>query len=187
MAVFHMNTFTTSDTIPSSDHLLAGRDQMLEQMTWTRQYTLQLLGSIPPKLWYVRPGDSPTHVAWQVGHLAVSQYGLMLFRQRGRLPGDLELMPGWLRKQFGRGTQPAASADGMPTPTELLERLGAIHKQALQEVQALSAETLRETTEMPYAAYPIKLGALLFCPLHESLHAGQIGLLRRLHGLDPVR
>jgi hypothetical protein len=183
-----MESFATVSPSQLSDsELLHGRDQVLHQMAWARQYSLQLIDSVPHALWYVQPAQAQTHVAWQVGHLAVSQYGLMLFRQRGRLPGDLELMPGWLRKQFGRGTQPAASADGMPTPTELLERLGAIHKQALQEVQALSAETLRETTEMPYAAYPIKLGALLFCPLHESLHAGQIGLLRRLHGLDPIR
>jgi hypothetical protein len=46
---------------------------------------------------------------------------------------------------------------------------------------------LAEPTEMPYAVYPIKLGALLFCPLHESIHAGQIGLLRRMHGMESVR
>jgi hypothetical protein len=48
-------------------------------------------------------------------------------------------------------------------------------------------ELLIEPTEMPYAAFPIKLGAFLFCPLHESIHAGQIGLLRRAHGLAPIR
>jgi hypothetical protein len=119
--------------------------------------------------------------------LAVSEYGLLLFRQRGRAAGDLELMPGWLRKQFGRGTTPSTSEEGMPTPDELLGRLDRIHQQSLAEVAQLSAETLREPTEMPYTAYPIKLGALLFAPLHESLHAGQIGLLRRLHGLPPIR
>jgi hypothetical protein len=40
---------------------------------------------------------------------------------------------------------------------------------------------------MPYAGYPTKLGALLFCPLHEMIHAGQIGLLRRLMGKPPIR
>jgi hypothetical protein len=50
-----------------------------------------------------------------------------------------------------------------------------------------SPESLLEPTEMPFTAYPIKLGAFLFCPLHESIHSGQIGLLRRAHGLPPVR
>lgn len=167
--------------------LALGRDQLLAQMNWTREYSLQLIESVPHDLWYVQPEGLATHVAWQVGHLAVSQYGLMLFRQRGRSPGDLDLMPGWLRKQFGRGTVPMKSSDSVPSPHELLERLGKIHEQAIREVQQLQVEVLAEPTEMPYAAYPTKLGALLFCPLHESIHAGQIGILRRAHGLDPLR
>jgi hypothetical protein len=54
-------------------------------------------------------------------------------------------------------------------------------------VAGLGAETLKAPTDMPYAGFPIKLGALLFCPLHESIHAGQIGLLRRAHGLESIR
>lgn len=183
-----MESFVQSDTsLLSAQDLLRGRDQVLEQMRWARQYTLQIIDSIPHPLWYERPGSAPTHVAWQVGHLAVSQYGLMLFRQRGRAPGDLDLMPGWLRKQFGRGTKPSATSQDMPSPDELLNRLNKIHEQSLHEVAELPADLLAEPTEMPFTAYPIKLGALLFCPIHESLHAGQIGLLRRLHGLEPIR
>ena len=183
-----MESFTNSPIESlSEDSICSGRDHLLAQMKWTRQYSLQLIHSIPQDLWYSQPQGAQTHVAWQVGHLAVSQYGLMLFRQRGRMPGDLELMPGWLRKQFGRGTQPGQVTDNSPTPEELLERLDQIHQQAISEVAELSAQHLAEPTEMPYAAYPIKLGALLFCPIHESLHAGQIGILRRLHGLEPIR
>lgn len=171
----------------TDERLTDGRDQVVHQMQWARQYTRQLVDSIPVELWYQRPGGFASHVAWQVGHLAVAQYGLMLFRQRGRMPGDLEIMPGWLRKQFGKGTIPSESAEGMPAPEELLNLLDKIHQQSLTEAQHYSAQELSEPTEMPYAAYPIKLGALLFCPIHEALHAGQIGVLRRLHGLEPLR
>ncbi len=183
-----MEAFPTQspEQLTDSD-LLCTRDQVWQQMAWVRQYSLQLIESIPAELWYVRPSGAATHVAWQVGHLAVSQYGLMLFRQRGRSPGDLELMPGWLRKQFGRGSRPADTSDGMPTAEVLLQRLAAIHAESLAVVRELTAATLAEPTEMPFVTYPIKLGALLFAPIHESLHAGQIGLLRRLHGLEPLR
>jgi hypothetical protein len=40
---------------------------------------------------------------------------------------------------------------------------------------------------VPYAAFATKFGGLLFCSHHEMLHAGQIGLLRRLIGKAPVR
>lgn len=166
---------------------LSARDLMLAQMMWIRQYTLQLIESVPDELWYVLPGSSKTHLAWQVGHLAVAQYGLMLFRQRGRSDGDLELMPGWLRKQFGKGSQPSAIEPRAASPSELRNCLDRIDRQAHWEARQLLAKSLLEPTEMPYCAYPNKLGALLFCPLHESIHAGQIGVLRRLHGLDPLR
>jgi hypothetical protein len=111
----------------------------------------------------------------------------MLFRQRGRAEGDMQLMPGWLRKKFGRGTIPPTETNEIPSKAELLSSLQAIHDESMSTVKMLTAEQLSEPTEMPFAAYPIKLGALLFCPIHESIHAGQIGLLRRLHGLTPVR
>lgn len=182
-----MEPFETETRELSAEQLLLTRDQVLAQMKWMRDYTLQLIDSIPEELWLVQPEGLNTHVAWQVGHLAVAEYGLMLFRQRGRNPGDMQLLPGWLRKKYGRGSVPAEVDEKTATPQELRQRLDAIHAQTLAEVPDLAAETLAEPTDMPYTAYPMKIGALLFCPLHESLHAGQIGLLRRAHGLEPLR
>lgn len=150
---------------------------------------MQLIESVPHELWYtIAPGMS-THLAWQVGHMAVAQYGLMLFRQRGRTESDMELMPGWLRKNFGRGSQPSTdpTEPKNPTPLSLLERFTAIHEESCATAEQLTYATLMEPIDMPYAAYPNKLGALLFCPLHESVHIGQIGVLRRGLGLDPLR
>jgi DinB superfamily len=168
--------------------VLSGRDHAVAQVRWMRSYTLQLIDSVPQDLWYRVPSGLSTHLAWQVGHIAVAQYGLMMFRQRGRVESDMELMPGWLRKNFGRGSQPQASDDSKnPPPALLLERLEAIHVQSCQTAENLSVATLIEPVDMPYVAYPTKLGALLFSPLHESIHAGQIGLIRRAHGLEPLR
>jgi hypothetical protein len=173
--------------IPSPFEILAMRDAVAGQMTFARSYTLNLLEAIPDELWNVIPHGATSHIAWQVGHLAVSQYGLMLFRQRGRAEGDMQLMPGWLRKKFSRGTIPATDPAENPPKAELLASLAAIHEASMAAIGTFSAEQLAEPTEMPFAVYPIKLGALLFCPLHESIHSGQIGLLRRLHGLASVR
>lgn len=167
--------------------ILSMRDAVVGQVDFARRYTLGLLENVPEELWPIIPAGATSHIAWQVGHLAVSQYGLMLFRQRGRAEGDLELMPGWLRKRFGRGSQPPTNREEIPSKSELMELLSKIHEVAMTTVPTLSAQVLAEPTEMPYAVHPIKLGALLFCPLHESIHSGQIGLLRRMHGLESVR
>jgi hypothetical protein len=69
----------------------------------------------------------------------------------------------------------------------LLGRLGDVFELGVGELSDVTPEVLLEPVEMPYAAYPIKLGAILFCPLHEHIHAGQIGLVRRSLGLEPIR
>ena len=182
-----MDLSTLSTTVLTRESVLAMRDAVLGQVDFARTYTLGLLESVPEDLWPIIPNGASSHIAWQVGHLAVSQYGLMLFRQRGRAEGDLELMPGWLRKRFGRGSVPPTDASEIPSKAALLGCLEKIHAASMVALPSFSAEQLLEPTEMPYAVHPIKLGALLFCPMHESIHAGQIGILRRLHGLPPVR
>jgi len=157
------------------------------QIQFARNYTVGLLDAIPRDLWFEIPDRLPTNVAWQVGHLTVSQYGLLMFRLRGREPEDLELIPGRFRKAYGRESIPSADPSKQPSADELLERLGTVHERSLAVLEGIDPEVLLEPIEMPYAAYPIKLGGILFCPIHEGIHAGQLGVLRRAHGLAPVR
>jgi hypothetical protein len=171
----------------SDSEILFQRDAAVGQMRFAREYTLTMISDIPFEAWYEQPAGIPTHLAWQVGHLAVAEYGLMLFRQRGRAEGDLDLMPGWLRKKFSRGTSAVSAEETGVRPEELLDILDKIHKQAMLEAASLPASSLGESTDMPYAVHPLRLGALMFCPLHESIHAGQIGMLRRLLGKAPIR
>lgn len=159
----------------------------LDQIKFARDYTLSLLADIDDAEWFVMPAGVPTHIAWQVGHIAMAEYGLALFRQRGRQPLDLEMMPSPFRKAFSRGSTPTVESEKHPSPAEIRATLSRIHEQVLLEAPQFSAEQLNEPTEMPYAGPATKLGALLFCPLHEMIHAGQIGVLRRLLGKAPVR
>lgn len=158
------------------------------QIRFARQYVLELLEQTPRERWFETPPGAPSNLAWQVGHLAVSQYGLLMFRQRGRRPEDLDLIPGRFRKAFARGSDPKAVSPELYSADQLYQRLAEVHSQALGCLAAISdGADLLEPIDMPYAVYPVKLGAILFCPLHEQIHAGQIGLLRRLLGLSPVR
>jgi hypothetical protein len=133
------------------------------------------------------PPGCPTHVAWQVGHLAMAQYGLCLFRQRGRQPVDLELMSSGFRKLFSRGSVPEADAGKYPSPAEIRRTFDRVHAQVLSEAPSFSAESLSQAVEPPFAVEATRLGCLLFCSHHEMLHAGQLGLLRRLLGKPPIR
>ena len=159
----------------------------LKQIEFARSYTLSILAEIDEADWFVMPAGCPTHVAWQVGHLAMAEYGLCLFRQRGRQPIDLELMSSGFRKLFSRGSVPEAEVSRYPSPAEIRATLDRVHAQVLKEAAGFTAEQLQEPVEPPFAVEATKLGSLLFCSHHEMLHAGQLGLLRRLLGQAPVR
>ncbi len=152
-----------------------------------REYLLTLLDGLEPADWFWMPLPAVTHIAWQVGHLAMAQYGLCLFRQRGRQPVDSELMSGAFRKRFMKGTTPDGSPEGHSGPDEIRAVLDRVHQQTLLELPGFDGPGLDEPLDPPTAAFATRYGSLLFAGDHEMLHAGQIGLLRRLMGKPPVR
>ena len=158
----------------------------MRQIEFSRSYTMTLLEDLSDDDWYWSPPEYATHIAWQVGHLAMSEYGLTLFRQRGRVSEDMDLMSGKFRKLFLRGSEPKSDRAVYPEPAEILEVLDRVHQQMKTEVPSFE-EMLDEEIGPPHAAFGTKYGALLFCANHEMIHAGQIGMLRRLMGKSSMR
>src|SRR5262245_43048942 len=93
-------------------------ERAIKQVEFARTYTLSVLAEIDEADWFRMPPSCPTHVAWQVGHLAMAEYGLCLFRQRGRQPIDADLMSSSFRKLFSRGTVPDPEAAKYPSASE---------------------------------------------------------------------
>jgi hypothetical protein len=112
---------------------------------------------------------------------------LTLFRQRGRQDVDSELMSGKFRKLFMRGTEPKPDREAYPTPAEIRKVLERVHEQMRVEIVGFDGDCLDEPVDAPHSAFATRYGALLFAGDHEMLHAGQIGLLRRVMGKSPLR
>ena len=148
---------------------------------------MSLLEGLDEADWLNQPAEGISHIAWQAGHIAMSQYGLCLFRQRGRAEVDLELMPSSFRKKYSRGTTPDPSPEKNADPSTILEILEKVFEQSLKEIPNFTLDQLNQPVDPPYAAYSTNYGALLFAVDHEMLHAGQIGLIRRLIGKQPLR
>src|SRR6476619_1645740 len=71
---------------------MSPRESALERIRWSRKFTEQFLPDLTPAEWFWSPEQYSTHVAWQVGHLAVAQYNLCLRRVRGRMAADEALI-----------------------------------------------------------------------------------------------
>jgi hypothetical protein len=158
----------------------------LEQMEFARGYTKMFLEDLTPEEWFWQPPEPVTHVAWQVGHLAIAQFGLVCLRMRGEQPGDEEIIPREYRKMFGKGSTATDAAD-CPTPEDLLATLDRVHQEVVALVPTLTADTLAEPVDPGHPIFKTKLSTLSFTPQHEMIHAGQIALLRRLMGKAPLR
>jgi hypothetical protein len=52
----------------------------IEQIVFARNYTIGLLDQTPKTEWFRQPPGGVSHVAWQVGHIAFSEYRLALWR-----------------------------------------------------------------------------------------------------------
>ena len=156
------------------------------QIAFARDYTHSLLVDVREDQWFEQPHGVPTHLAWQIGHLAMSQYMLTLFRVRGQQPEDDLLISKQFKRLFAKGTA-AGPRQTYPVITEILDVFQRVHDRVMQELPKFDLTSLQESVVMTYAAYNTRLGSLLFCSAHEMLHAGQSGLIRRLLGEHPIR
>jgi hypothetical protein len=132
------------------------------------------------------PKEKVSHIAWQVGHLAMAEYRLALERIRGKRSDDEQILPAVFLERFGKGSTPAADPTVYPSIEEIRRVFEAVHRQVLNEVAGIDEVALDAPPAASHILFNTKRGALLWCAEHEMLHAGQIGLLRRLLGSQPI-
>lgn len=157
-----------------------------QQIDFAHRYTLSLLEGLQDADWLWQPVPNVTHIAWQVGHIAMAQYGLTMIRIRGKEPDDEQFIPSTFFKVFKKGSSPTVGAGGY-SPQEILAVYQAVHAKTLEELGRYTDEELDVKLPEPHAVFDTKMGSLYFCSTHEMLHAGQIGLVRRLMGHAPLR
>jgi hypothetical protein len=159
----------------------------IKNIEFARRYTTQLFGDVGPDEWFQQPSGSPTHLAWQMGHLAMAQYGLTMLRIRGKEPSDREFIDNDFLRRFAKGTQPSSDPGAYPPLDEIRQVFQQVHVRALAELANYTDAELDVKLPEPHAVFDTKLGSIFFCSFHETMHAGQIGLQRRLLGKTPLR
>jgi hypothetical protein len=119
------------------------------QLAFAREYVQSLLADIADDEWFAMPGGVPTHLAWQVGHLAMAEYGLCLFRQRGRAEVDADLMGSKFRKLFSRGSTVETNPGVYPPFAEIRATFDKVRAQVLVELPTFTPESLAVAVDMP--------------------------------------
>ncbi len=158
----------------------------LENIVFARGYTRRRLDPFPVADWFRMPPGGVTHVAWQVGHLAMAEYRLVLDRVRGRRPDDANLISESFLKTFGRQSVVDPDPAKYPPAEEILAVFDRVHERVLADLPGVPDAELDGPISTPHLFCKTKLDCLQWCSHHEAVHAGQIGLISRLLGYPPV-
>ena len=161
-------------------------DLAVQQLEFARGYTLRLLESVSDDEWFRQPHEGVTHIAWQIGHLTMADYRLGMERLRGARPEDEVLIPQRVLSLFRGATMPDPNPAKYPSPQELRGYLKRVRAQMLAEVRHLPEEEWSKPLLQTHPIAKTKLESLFWCGHHELVHAGQVGLLRRLLGHQPL-
>lgn len=158
----------------------------LQNLEAARRHTNRLLAATPEECWFTMPAGSPTHIAWQVGHMAMAEYKLLLDRIRGVRADDNSLISTEFLQAFARLGTPSSDKTKYPEVSKIRQVFDAVHAQVMRDLPSVPDAELDEPLTNPHPICKTKFEALSWCPLHEGTHAGQIGLLRRLVGLEAI-
>jgi hypothetical protein len=159
---------------------------LVQQIEFARAYTNRMLDRTPHDEWFVAPPSCSTNIAWQVGHLAMAQYRLGMNRIRGDRETDETIISSDFLKRFGRESKPAFDRSQSPSAAEIRTVYDRVHVQLLRELAELPEAELDLPTVNSHSLAKTKGEILRWCALHEGIHAGQIGLLRRMLGHPPI-
>jgi hypothetical protein len=157
----------------------------LDQIDFARRYTRERIATVALADWFTIPPGGVSHVAWQVGHIAIAEYRICLGRLRPRTTDDEQLMPDAFLKLFVPGTTPGPESE-YPPATEILAVYDRVHARILEELPHYPDADLDLEPVFPHALFTTRIAGLRYAPFHEMIHCGQIAMIRRMLGQRPI-
>jgi hypothetical protein len=141
------------------------------------------LGDLEDADLFIRPTEGANHIAWQLGHLIVSEHGLI----ESVCPGTMPALPDGFAEQYTKDTSAGDDPAQFHTKNEYIRLATEQRAGTLAAMDALSAEDL----DAPSPEHLSQLGpnvAAIFSmqPTHWTMHAGQWAVIRRKLGKPPL-
>jgi uncharacterized damage-inducible protein DinB len=131
---------------------------------------------ITPEQSLAQPAGGGNCANWILGHLTQVQNGAM------KLLGE---EPVWENEQLARaGFEPITGPTKAIDWTTLKDRFFGSRERCLKAIAALSDQSLEETVPHPFGGTSSKAELLNTLAFHQTYHVGQLGLSRRVAGLE---
>lgn len=159
----------------------------LDALIFARNYTVELLDTIPQANWFTMPPGCPSHVSWQVGHLTIAEARLVLNRACGRDIIEEGIIPADYITMFGRLSAAETEPSKYPSASSIRAVFDRVHAASLDAIPRLADADLDTLSPgVPHRLCKTKGEFLRWVSHHEVLHTGQIGMIRRMLGHAPM-
>lgn len=162
-----------------------------EQIIEARNFVNRLISELPEDLWYTIPEGTDSNLAWQIGHLLVSQNFHAITTITGVNEEVKRLMPiARYNKIFnGMGTLHRSVKKNFLPASELKEQLDKVHTICLTNLSALDDKILNDPLEPIPFKHPVantKYEALSWCFKHEMWHSAEMEAIKRALGFPII-
>ena len=160
-----------------------------DQTQQTRALTLQLISDATEEQWYKTPNVINSNIAWQVGHLIISQYyhAIAVITAEKTKARALPLKE--YATLYTKDGALSKSREELPPPKTLSDHLNSVEEIAREVLMNLNDDDLDqplEPTRFPHPIARTKYEALTWSFRHEMWHGGQISMIKRVLG-KPMR
>jgi uncharacterized damage-inducible protein DinB len=140
----------------------------------------RFLADLGPQDYLHRPTPKANCAAWIVGHLALSDRGLLK-----RLGGPLPELPEGFEKRFSRD-EGCPQAEEFGDVTKLAALFDEHRTRLITAVKAAPPGALEKPLDKPHPLFKTMGEMVTFMALHATMHAGQISTIRRSLGRPPL-
>ena len=156
-------------------------DHVLFVYDFNLRHARHLVDGVTPEQAVAQPGGLVNHIAWAVGHLAVTSNVVMM-----ELGGEMAFPQEWAERFFP-GVPITSDVDAYPELGALVEQLELVHGRLSAHLPTLSSEALAARPQMELVQRRFdQVGkfATYAMTAHEGVHLGQIADVRRALGLE---
>lgn len=158
-------------------------ERILRQLAQVRDMSEKLLESFQtPEDWTHQLAPDTNHALWFAGHMGACDNWLISMID----PDRAKPMDDW-NAMFGTGSQPKPDADDYPPPAEVLDFMRERRGVLIELLKNCSDEDLAKPAPKDITDWCPDFGSIFEgTTWHEALHAGQVTLIRRALGHEPL-
>lgn len=159
------------------------RQAIKSSIDWANFMVQGYLGDLTDAELLVRPVPGANHIAWQLGHLIVSENEI----NEATVPGSMPALPAGFKEKYTPDTAKFDSASAFHPKSVYMELAAQQRAATLAALEKLSDEDFDKPAPEKYRQWLKTVGdVFILTGTHWLMHAGQWSVVRRKLGRKPL-